>query len=131
MSRPAAAPLRFDLIPTPDWQPAVGALGAVVLDDDDVAQCVRTVLSTPQGSVPHRPEFGSNLWRYLDQPAALTRAVIVRDVLDALAAGEPRIEVVAILDALEDGGSTLRLRVTWRRKVGPQTTTTTDVAVSA
>ena len=124
------APSRLDLLPTPDWQPAVGVLGAIVVDDDDIAQCIRTVLGTPRGTVPHRPEFGTDLWRYVDQPASVTRAVIVRDVLDALATGEPRIQVGSIVATLLDGGSTLQLSITWQRQGQTAAATTTDVTVS-
>ncbi len=38
-----------------------------------VLQNIRVILTTPKGSDVHRPEFGSELYRFIDQPlTALT-----------------------------------------------------------
>ena len=42
-----------------DWQPALGEIGAVVVDLEDIAQAIRIIVTTPQGSDPHRPLFGA------------------------------------------------------------------------
>ena len=33
-----------------------------------VLQNIRVILTTPKGSDVHRPEFGSELYRFIDQP---------------------------------------------------------------
>lgn len=91
-----ATPIRLDQITAADWQPKLGEIGVVVVGLDDVDQCVRAVLSTPLGSVPHRPDFGSDLWRYIDWPVSDARPHVVREVVDAIARWEPRVEIVAV-----------------------------------
>ncbi|MDF0764122.1 baseplate protein, partial [Escherichia coli] len=43
------------------WQPALQAPGEIVRGLDDIRQAIQSILRTPRGSDPHRPEFGSNL----------------------------------------------------------------------
>jgi phage baseplate assembly protein W len=71
-------------------------LGEVVTDADDVDQCIRVILTTPRGSDPHRPLFGSNLHLYIDYPVNSARPHIVREAVNALREWEPRIEVVKV-----------------------------------
>ncbi|MDD2870075.1 GPW/gp25 family protein [Neomegalonema sp.] len=96
-----------------DWQPRLGAHGEIVAGLEDIHQCVRIILLTPKGSVPHRPEFGSDLWRYLDRPIAEALPHVVRESVDALRRWEPRIEVIRV--APQNLATThLRLTVEWR-----------------
>ena len=39
---------------------------------------------TPKGSVPHRPEFGSDIWRYLDLPTDEAVPHVIREGIAAL-----------------------------------------------
>ncbi len=87
------------------WQPALGGAG-VVQAYDDLRQCVRIILSTPLGADPLRPDFGSNIARYLDWPLERARPHVVREVVQALRRWEPRarvtgVQVARALDAPE------------------------------
>jgi phage baseplate assembly protein W len=98
------------------WQPALGSEG-VVLDAEDINQCIRTILMTPKGSVPHRPWFGSDLIDYIDWPLPDARPHIVREAVDALRDNEPRIEVVRVEVYMPDptgSPSQLLCSVEWR-----------------
>ena len=98
-----------------DWQPRLGAHGEIASGLDDIHQCVRIILQTPKGSVPHRPEFGSDLWRVLDLPMREAVPRAVRESVDALRLWEPRIEVMRVSpQAL--ASTHLRLDVEWRLK---------------
>lgn len=50
------------------WQPALQRPEEYVCGLDDIHQAIHIILRTPRGSDPHRPLFGSNLWRYIDYP---------------------------------------------------------------
>lgn len=81
------------------WQPALGADG-VVENLDDVQQAVRVILCTPKGSDPLRPQFGSNLHRYLDYPEDRARPHVVRETVEAIGDplyGEPRVTVERVV----------------------------------
>lgn len=109
-----------------DWSPLVGSYGALVEGVEDIAQCLRIILLTPKGSVPHRPTFGCDAWSALDQPLAIARPVIVREALDAIATWEPRAQVVRCtvsVDVLLP--EQLLVRVSWRPVTGGDLVVTT------
>jgi hypothetical protein len=95
-----------------DWQPRLGAHGEIVAGIDDIHQCIRTILMTPKGSVPHRPEFGSDIWRYLDLPTGEAIPHVVREGIEALRRWEPRIEVVRMVPL--ELNAHLHISVEWR-----------------
>ncbi|ADJ61738.1 hypothetical protein G5B88_01050 [Herbaspirillum seropedicae] len=77
-------------------------LGQLVVDAADIEQCIRIILSTPRGSDPHRPLFGSELHLYLDHPVNSARPHIVREAVNALREWEPRIAVLKVsVDLIE------------------------------
>lgn len=95
-----------------DWQPRLGAHGDIVAGGDDIHQCIRTILMTPKGSVPHRPEFGSDIWRYLDLPTGEAIPHVVREGIEALRRWELRIEVIRMVPV--ELGAHLHITVEWR-----------------
>lgn len=103
-------------ITSSSWQPRLGTHGEVVEGIEDIEQCIRTILLTPKGSVPHRPEFGSDLWLYLDLPVGEAVPHVVREGVEALRRWEPRIEIVAMRP--EELAAHLHLEVEWR--LGPE-----------
>ena len=80
----------IELPKTAHWQPALTGKGFVA-DLEDIFQCVDTILTTPIGSVPLRPDFGSNIFLYVDYPINRARPHLVRETVDALKKWEPRI----------------------------------------
>jgi phage baseplate assembly protein W len=61
---------------------------------EKVRQSIRIILETEPGERLMRPTFGCGLRRYLMAPnTASTRALIQRDVTDALTTWEPRIRL--------------------------------------
>jgi phage baseplate assembly protein W len=111
------APVAIASLETADWQPALGAIGSVVQDGDDIDQCIRTILSTAKGSVPHEPDFGCDLWMYLDWPVEQARPFVIREILDAINTWEPRVEVTQIsFDADPDDSTTAVVQITRRRR---------------
>ena len=61
---------------------------------EKVRQSIHIILDTEPGERIMRPTFGCGLRRYLMKPnTAATRALIQRDVTDALTAWEPRIRL--------------------------------------
>lgn len=92
-------------------------LGELVTDTQDVDQCIRIILTTPKGSDPHRPLFGSNLHLYIDYPVNSARPHIVREAVNALREWEPRIEVVKVTVSLVDVAA-LACEVEWKFVAG-------------
>ncbi|KVU58817.1 GPW/gp25 family protein [Burkholderia cepacia] len=93
------------------WQPALNREG-VVEGVDDIDQAIRLILGTPQGSDPHRPEFGSRLYLYLDMPIDRATPHVVRESIDAIRRWEPRCEVVRVIPSITESRETIRVQ--WR-----------------
>lgn len=118
------AAVRVDEIAAAEWSPRLGALGAVVQGAEDVEQCIRIILATPRGTVPHRPELGCDLWRYLDLPAERARPFVVREVVDALERWEPRAELVGVAAHTDPANAAaLVVEVTYRVRGAAERTT--------
>ena len=103
-----------------DWQLALGQPGAVVTDLDDIGQCIRVILTTPKGSDPLRPEFGADVWRYIDHPIDQAAPHLVRVCWGAISLWEPRVALISIRPRLGETPGSLVLQVNWRRIGGPQ-----------
>ena len=94
------------------WQVCVNRPGEIVTDVDDITQCIQVILRTPKGADPHRPEFGCDLWQYIDWPIAAAQPHIIRETFDAIALWEPRAVVDSVTISIPDVGN-LRLMVRW------------------
>lgn len=102
------------------WQPALGYEGRVT-GADDIAQSILIILSTPKGADPLRPEFGNQLYLYMDWPVKRARPYVIREAVDAIRQWETRCEVVRV-ETIADGEH-LTLRVRWRVAGGAETST--------
>jgi len=85
-----------------DWQPKLNEIGSVVEGTDDIDQCVRIILMTRKGSVPHRPEFGSDIWQYIDAPVNVAIPNIIREAMDAINLWETRVEIKGITAVINE-----------------------------
>ncbi len=107
-----AEPVSIDALLTVNWQPKLGELGAVVEDVEDVNQCIRGIITTPRGSVPHEPEFGSDVYLNIDAPVNVAVPAMIRDAHEAIRLWEPRAVVEKVTPRWT--GEAWELEVTWR-----------------
>src|SRR5258708_10463616 len=119
---PAGATTLAD-ITSADWSLALGAIGEVVQGIADVEQCLGIIVTTPRGSDPLRPTFGSDIWRYIDFPISLALPAIVSELTSAITIWEPRVNLVSVTaQSVNDGsaqsGSHLDLTLNWQPKLG-------------
>lgn len=105
-------PIAYTAITSAHWQPALGTPGEAVEGLHDIDQAIRIILSTPRGSDPHRPEFGSDLHRYLDWPVNRVVPHLVREAVIALRQWEPRMELIRVQAHID--GSHITLQVQWK-----------------
>jgi phage baseplate assembly protein W len=70
---------------------------ALVSREREIEESIRIILATAPGERPMRPEFGCGIHDYVFAPAdALTAGNIAFQVMNALEAWEPRIDVVDV-----------------------------------
>lgn len=93
------------------WQPALNRPDLVEAEAD-IDQCIRIILTTPKGSDPHRPDFGSGIHLYLDYPVNQAVPHLVREGVEAIRQWEPRCELVKVSPRID--GAQITLCVTWR-----------------
>lgn len=92
-----------------DWQPKLNEIGSVVEDIDDIDQCIRIILMARKGSDPHRPEFGSDIWQYIDNPVNVAIPNIIREAMDAINIWETRVQINSITAQIDDSNIILSI----------------------
>lgn len=97
-----------------DWQLKLNTIGGVAEGAEDINQCIGIILLTKKGSVPHRPTFGSDIYKYIDYPINEATPNIVREATDAITMWETRIKINSIEVEIEE--STLTVKVEWTLK---------------
>ena len=95
-----------------------GTPGEIVTNFDHISQSILVILTTPQGSVPHHPDFFTDLNNLIDQPVDTVRQQLIEGITRSLGTYEPRIDVlgVAIAPASETELERLNITIRWRVK---------------
>ncbi len=97
-----------------DWQLKMNEIGQLAEGVDDINQCISIILKTKKGSVPHRPTFGSYIYKYIDYPVNFAKPNIVRETIDALLEWEKRIQVKTV--SYEISESNVKIEIEWQLK---------------
>lgn len=120
-------------IKSADWSLAVGAIGNVVEGIDDINQCIVTILSTKKGSDPFRPDFGSDVWEWIDRPLPVAVPNMKRAIFEAVGLWEPRVIVTSVEHAYQNEAGRqepvqagMKFNISWKLR---QTQTTGSVEV--
>jgi phage baseplate assembly protein W len=95
-----------------NWQLQLDTFGGIVEDLDDINQCILTILTTPKGSDPLRPEFAMDVMAYVDKPMDVAIPTLVAQAVEALRLWEPRISLISLVASEPEIGH-LNLQVTW------------------
>lgn len=74
-----------------------------------VMKRIKTILTTPKGSVCHSPEFGSLIYTFLDRPINRVRAKIIAAAYRDLARWIPDLKIKEISCSAGDEGLTLSI----------------------
>lgn len=95
-----------------DWQLKLGTIGGVAEGVDDINQCIAIILATRKGSVPHRPTFGSDIYKYIDYPVNEAIPNISRESIDAISLWETRIQVNSVGVTIDKENITVKIEWT-------------------
>lgn len=74
----------------------LGSIGEIVTGLEDLNQEIKLILETPLGSIPHRPEYGSRIYEYLDLPINVAKPLIIAETYRAIKANCDRFEVIDV-----------------------------------
>jgi phage baseplate assembly protein W len=118
----------FQDITAKDWSPKLGAFGEVVTNDADIAQCIRIICTTQLGSVPLRPEFGCEIFKWLDAPLDVAIVNIPLEIFQSIGRWEPRVLIDSVQVFQGEGIAELFISLKWRvvRSNETQTLTLTN-----
>lgn len=76
-----------------DWSIDITNEGSIVRGVDDILQCFYIILHTIPGSDPLRPDFGSDIWLYLDKPVNQFSGKFSATIKRDLEKWEPRVSI--------------------------------------
>lgn len=108
-----------------DWQLKLNKIGSISEGIDDINQCIAIILQTRKGTVPHRPTFGSNIYKYIDYPINEAAPNIIREATDAINEWETRITISLIEVEIEETSITIKIEWTLKDSLTKGNTTVT------
>jgi len=106
-----------------DWQYKLNKIGDVAEGVDDINQCIAVILTTRKGSVPHRPTFGSDIYKYVDYPVNEAIPNITREATDAIQLWETRIKIKSVTTEINE--SQVKIKIEWTLNESNTVRTTT------
>lgn len=83
-----------------DYQLSTLGVGAIAVGVEDIRQSIDLILRTIPGTDRTRPEFGSNIFKYVDSPVNYAIPNIKKAIFDAISLYEPRVKVKKITHEL-------------------------------
>jgi uncharacterized protein len=95
-----------------DWTISLDNPGELVQGVDAINQNIIVILTTVPGSDPLRPEFGADIFRWLDQPVNIALPNLIREAVNAIRTWEPRVEITKVQRKVEQ--SRIFLNIIWR-----------------
>jgi phage baseplate assembly protein W len=78
---------------TRNWQISIDDPATIVEGIEDIAQCIYLILVTALGSDPLRPEFGSEIYKYIDRPMNVAHPLMISEAVRAIRRWEKRIAI--------------------------------------
>lgn len=95
-----------------DWQISTLGVGVVAEGLQDIRQCLDILLRTVKSTDPLRPEFGSDIFQYVDSPSTIGIPNMKRAIIEAVDLWEKRVQIVTIIHQLDK--SNVRFFITYK-----------------
>lgn len=102
------------------WSPQLGAFGEIVTDLADVAQAVRVICTTRLGERPLEPEFGSEIYKWIDAPLDVARVNIPVAIYNSLGRWEPRVIINSVQVDIAPNMAGVVILIDWSLAATPQ-----------
>lgn len=97
---------------TNNWALSLDNPNKIVQGIDEISQCILVILSTQKGSDPFRPEFGCDIFPYIDLPIQRAKTLMIKAIIEAIEIWETRVIVKKITTEIMDG-SKLSFIIEW------------------
>lgn len=89
-------------IKTKNWQISTAGIGIIAQGLADIRQCIDLLLRTQKGTDPLRPDFGSDIFQYVDKPLNFAIPNIKQAIVNAVNQWETRVTVDSIRDEINE-----------------------------
>jgi phage baseplate assembly protein W len=80
-------------IKSPVWTYSIDGGGAISEGLAAIRQCIDIIIRTTKGTDPLRPEFGSDVYKYVDHPVNVAVPNIKKAILEAIETWETRVKI--------------------------------------
>jgi phage baseplate assembly protein W len=97
---------------TKDWSLSSTTQGEIVQGIFDLKQCVYNILMTVKGTDPLRPDFGCDIFKYMDKPTNRVVPQMMKSITQAVELYEPRVQITKIQAFVELSTVTFELTMT-------------------
>jgi phage baseplate assembly protein W len=77
----------------------------------DIIQCIRTLILTPEGTVPLYREFGLNTTEFIGAPQGVVKNLLAVEIMDKVATFEPRASVSEVQTEADPDTGQIRVKV--------------------
>lgn len=110
--------MRLKDIHSRNWSLSLNAYSDVVQGVDDISQCIIVIVSNVKGTDPLRPDFGSDLFTYLDRPVTEAIPLMIQSAVGAIGIWETRVEITKVSYSI--GIGTVEFTFDWKEKTTNQ-----------
>lgn len=107
-------------------------ISSTYIDEAAIKNSIRNIILTRKGSLPGKPEFGSNIYKILfELSSPLTMTIASNYVYEALAEFENRIDITDVdVNFIEEYSKiTINVHYKYVNKVGSISTSTASIAI--
>lgn len=94
---------------------SMAGVGKIVQGEAEINQAIYIILMTTKGSDPLRPDFGCDSVANLDLPMNKAKSIMIKNIIDAIALWEPRVELVSVVAVPELTGK-MSFNITYKIK---------------
>lgn len=115
--------MKLSDIKAKNWSLSLTTYGEVIEGLAEISQCIMIVVTTAKGSDPLRPEFGSDIYKYLDRP--ITEAVprMIKAAVEAIGIWETRVTITRVSYRLDVDGL-VEFTIEWTENTTQQSSST-------
>lgn len=120
--------MKLSEIKATNWSLSLQNYGDVVQGVAEISQSIFVIVTTKKGTDPLRPEFGSDIYEYVDRPITEAVPLMIKAAADAIALWEPRVKITRVSYSLDVAGA-VDFIIEWV-EITTQTTSSTKILIN-